>query len=309
MGLLDRILGVPDWARPLDVDEYSRFSSLLSRALGGRALPSHVRRGEVITTVDGQPSRLSFKTLARKCKLAPPATWEALIGEHLDVCLSPSTMLPSGLAEDFALARKFLKVQLVPTEQRREAWQEGVNFKVFSTGVLAVLVFDLPQSVITVAPGHVRAWGRPFSSLFDLAAEQVRADPELAPLECETQRSGCSIYRLTGESFFVCSQALWLDRFPEAQSERGVLVSIPSRHCVQFAAVDDNALTALEALALAGMQLYETLPGAVSSSIFWMKADQVVPIPVAKNEVGQLQVMPPSSLMEIFATDSSTARA
>lgn len=98
-----------------------------------------------------------------------------------------------------------------------------MSFRPVADGIVAVLAYDLPTSVIPVEPQVVRAWGQSFDGLEAIAAQNVRADRAWDPIERETLDSGVVVHRLTGDSFFVSAQALWLKRFPQRRPRRGNL--------------------------------------------------------------------------------------
>lgn len=300
MGLLDRFLDVPAWADALTLREYARFDGLLSSALRARSLPSKVRPGGVRVRVGGVDGSLAFRTLARKCKLAAEASWESVIAEHLDIALSDDNQELTKRLDDYDQAKKLLKIQLLSDSFVIPRWESGVNYRLVAPGIAAVLAIDLPETVTSVEPTRVRTWGRSYDELFEVAAGNIRSDPKILPVSKELLDSGCTIHRLEGDSYFVSAQALWLGQFPESRIETGALVSVPSRHLVQFySAADGQAVAAMQILAVAGVTLHEQLPCPVSTSLYWMKGEQIVPIPVKKHESGQIEIMPPR---EVLAT-------
>lgn len=294
MSFLDRLRGVPAWAGGFSLAEYAQFRKLLREELRKRALPTRIDGG---TIAFGAPrTEVHFETLARKCKLVPQAEWEGLVVEYLAIASRAGGT--ADWAYDFELARTCLKVQLMDAAVRRVNWEDGLNFRSFAADLLAVLVFDSPESVDSVMPEHVRAWKQPGEWLFQLAAENVQAEPGLAAVESERCDAGCTIHRLTGDSFFVATQALWIERFAQAQAERGVLVSVPSRHVLQFSAIRDaSATAALQVLALSGVTLFNDMPGPLSPGLFWIRNGNVAPVPVVKHQSGQVEVKAPPELM------------
>jgi hypothetical protein len=286
MGFLSRLLGrpsaAPRWAACLGPEEWVAFEAELRQALAARSLPSGARavRGGALALRAG--ATLGLGPIARKCRGHDRARWAALIAEHLDVALAPDDGTLALLAADFAEARTRLKVQLVPDDFVRPGWEEGLNFKTFATGVKAALVYDLPTQVRSVRPEDVRRWGRPSAELFDLAGANVRAEPEapaVEPMEIPEER--VTLQLLVGDSFFVCSHALWLDHHPEAASDRGALVAVPSRHEILFHPIRDaSAQRAMTVLAAMASDLHAKLPGPISPNVFWLKDGAAALIPV-----------------------------
>lgn len=309
MGFFSRLVGrsssPPEWAAFFEPDEYAVFEGKLREALAARSLPNgagDVRSGAIPFKIGKEDGSLGFGPIARKCRGLKLEQWAALIAEHLDRALEPNEALVARLAADFQAAREYLKVQLVPDGFVRPDWEENLNFRTFGPGVKAALVYDLPTSVHSVPAADVRRWARASSELFEIAADNVRAEPEKPTIEhVDIADAGVAFEQLLGDSFFVCSHALWLDQYHQASSERGVLVAIPSRHTVLFHPIRDaSAWRAMSTLPFMAADLHSKLPGPVSSSIFWVEGGRVTEIPVRR--VGaELQVMPSESVTNAMA--------
>jgi hypothetical protein len=304
VGFLEKLFGgrgIPAWASSLAPQEYEAFAAQLSAALRSRSLPADVRSGRVTAVVDGEKVSLGFDDLARKCRGIESAAWPSLIAEHLDVALQSDQADLDALGKDLVKARTLMKVQLMRDSALRKDWVEGLNYRTLGAGVKAVLVYDLPQTVTSVPANHLRGWEKFYADLFDEAADHVRAEGEtLVPESIDLPDARVILHQLIGDSFFVCSHALWLERYPDAQSERGVLLAVPSRHTVIFHAIRDASVwRALSVLPSFVHDLHARLPGAVSPNLFWIRNGQVVDIPTAVTASG-MQVMPPASLVGVL---------
>lgn len=309
MGLLSKLLGrssaPPEWASFFEQDEYTVFERHLRQALAARSLPNgarDIRSGAVPLKGRAPDASLGFAPIARKCRGNAQEMWGEVIADHLDRALESQAELVAQLGADFEAARACLKVQLVPDFFVRPTWEEGLNFRTFGPGIKTALVYDLPTNVHTVPADHVRGWARASGDLFDVAAENVRNEAEKPIVEhVDIAEERVVVEQLVGDSFFICSHALWLDRYREATSERGVLVTIPSRHTVLFHAVRDaSAWRAMTSLPFMAIDLHSKLPGPVSSNLFWVKKGTVTLVPVHRSGE-KLQVMPPQPVLDALA--------
>ena len=252
-----RSSATPPWAEYLSEEQYNSFETELRHALEARRLPNDIatlRSGAIPVGLGNAEATLGLGPIARKCLSANRGWWPELINQHLDRALAPADELIAKLASDFEVARQCLKVQLVPQGFVRNDWYEGLNFRPFGAGVVAALVYDLPNAVHTVPAADVRGWGRLSSELFDIAAANVRAESDKPLVErVDFANSRVSVRQLVGESFFVCSHALWLDRNSDSPNDRGILLSVPTRHAVLFHQIrDGSAWRALDRLACDG---------------------------------------------------------
>lgn len=307
MGFLSKIFGsarVPDWAHFFSESEYQAFSAELTRNLAARSLPGDVRRGSVPITTNGERGSVGFDTLARRCKGIAQDQWPREIAEFINFALTPTEAIVGPLGRDFAAASTKLRVQLVPEGFVRPNWVEGQNYVSFGTGVKVALVYDLPTCVETVPAEHPRMWNRTWDDVLRIAAANVRAElatlvPSTLDLGPETVDLGnAPMSLLEGESYFVCTSALWIESLPGADSALGVIVSIPSRHTVLYHPIRDASVwRVLASLPAKTRDIYRQLPGAISPNIFWIRGGQVRYVPV--HDTGsELQVMASKELCE-----------
>lgn len=307
MGLLDKLLAraapVPPWAGFFTAEEYARFVALLCPALEKHGLPSDpaaLSAGVLPAKIGTTESALGLGPIARRCNGLAPDRWAPTIAEHIDRALESHEQTITRLAGDFEAARPFLKVQLMSEGARRPDWEEGLNYRRFAPGVLAVLNYDLPTVVHSVPAADVRGWGLPLPELLEVATENVRQDP--TPVDRESLVfAGTRVEQLSGDGYFVCSHALWLDEQRDHAAGRGLLLAVPSRHLVLFKAIDGpGALAAIEPLSQLAHRLYATVPGPVSSEVFWLRGDSAVHIPVLRTE-DAAQVLVPPELSALLA--------
>jgi hypothetical protein len=304
MGLLGKLFGskpaVPEWANVFSEAEYQAFAAQLAQALTARSLPADVKKGTIDVVVGGKKSSMGFGTLSRRCKALPPDKWQREISEFLEFALISDEATLATLAKDFTAAAAKLRVQLVPDGFARPDWSEGLNHITFGAGIKAALVYDLPTTVTTVPADHVRGWNRPWDELLAIAGDNVRAEvgvPAAEPVDL----GSAIVQQLVEDSYFVCSYAMWLDTLPGASSERGTIVSIPSRHTVLYHAIRDaSAWGVLSGLPALSLDLFGQLPGPISPNLFWIQKGRVVHVPVS-NSGGQLQVMPTKELCDALA--------
>lgn len=311
MSIFQRLFGrssaPPPWAGFFTADEYARFEALVRPALERRGVTADARAfagGVLRAEIGGEASAVGLGPIARRCHGLPSSEWAAAIDAHLDRALESHRQTLARLAGDFEAARLCLKVQLMFERGRRPDWDEGLNYRVFAPGVLAVLNYDLPTVVHSVPAADVRGWGRPLAELLDVAAQNVRA--ETPPPEREVlDVAGHRIEQLSGDSYFVCSHALWLAQLAPELTDRGALVAVPSRHSVLFRPIVGAAdLAPIDVLSQLAQRLYATVPGPVSSEVFWVRGDAAVRIPVIRSE-DAVQVLVPEALSALVGESSS----
>jgi hypothetical protein len=133
-----------------------------------------------------------------------------------------------------------------------------------------------------------------------VATQNVRHDP--TPVDRDSiDLGGTRVEQLSGDGYFVCSHALWLDEPRDGAAGHGLLMAVPSRHVVLYKAIDGpKSLATIDALSQLAHRLYATVPGPVSSEVFWLRGATALHIPVIRTE-DAAQVLVPPELSALFA--------
>jgi hypothetical protein len=179
-------------------------------------------------------------------------------------------------------------------------------------GMVATLVYDLPDSVAMVHKDSFTSWGLTKEAVFRLAMENVHREEGIDQQELPAE-AGCKLSALMGDSFFTASHALFLEEYlPQPLPALGALVAVPHRHLVIYHPIQDNsALSALQVMLPMAIGIFQEGPGSVSPSVYWWREaawwhdGQFTRIP-AEFEGKKLQVYPPNEFVEKVLKPLST---
>jgi hypothetical protein len=195
--LLGRFFGsrddVPEWAKFFSPDEYQAFLGAVDEEMRRRQLPFEFGDGTVrVSPPDQEGADYGLLNLAQTCHAAGRAEWPTTIQEHFDNAFRSSRDSEELDAKSDRLeaVRAFLKVRLYHTDYLDQMGDGGLVHRVPAEGLIETLVYDLPGSVRTVPPEHVRKWGLPIDELFQIGLDNVKAEPPPVRQNFDVGRGG-----------------------------------------------------------------------------------------------------------------------
>ena len=262
----------PDWASFMG-EQYAPFAQAVRADLDRRGLAYELNSEEgavELTESDPAGQKFGLGNLAQVCHTSPRRKWAEVIREHFDILFRIATGANSELdelSEDFDRARPLLKVRLYPEDM---AGREFMVSRSPAEGIVAALVYDLPDSIASVNVEHVGKWGRADEELFEIALANVREQHELKPLQLPGGE-GAKVFGLfSDQSLFAATHALLLKDYLPNDLELGAVVAIPNRHAVLYhPIVDSTAFGALSSIIPAALGMYEQGPGSISPYVYW----------------------------------------
>jgi hypothetical protein len=291
---------VPEWAAPLGDNGYARFVALLDGELRRRGLDYRLHTGAgVVVLPDG--TELGLHALTQVARETPKGSWAGLFERHFRVTLDADKDGEDAVVADFARAMKLLKVRLYDPGAIGGVSPEAESTLVsrpVAPGLISALVCDFPERVRSVAATEAGKWPVPVEHLFELAARNVmdQDPPEVGTIPLS---SGQPLTVLSGDSFFITTHALWLDRFADLPPA-GALVGVPNRHVVvaypitsmDFIGAVSDVLTVIEGL-------HERGPGSLSTKLYWWYLG-TLRLFEAELTDGTLRLTPPDELVGLM---------
>ena len=246
---------------------------------------------------DGQKLQIGLVNLMQKCGRADEKEWPDLIRGHLGSLIAAQ----GELELSFENASSMIKVRLFPEhlglptdgDPRKQPLSDVV-----APGIRRILALDLPTTVRTVSLDQVERWGQTAHAMWDLALENIRAQdiPDL------TRIANGAATLLSGESFFIASWALMLERYLDPVPERGALVIVPNRHTLAFVpTVDGSFLTTLGPFVQLAQTQFQQGPGSISPNLYWWRPSGLTLLPTEIKD-RQLAFTPPDEFNAMVMT-------
>jgi len=285
--LIGRFFGsrddVPDWAKFFAPEDYRAFLEALSLELDRRAVRFELGDGTVhVAPPGGEESDYSLLNLAQTCHATSRAEWPSTIREHFDNAFRSSRDAQEIDAKAGTLdnVREWLKVRLYHTDYLSQMGGSGLVHRQPAEGLIETLVYDLPGSVRTVPPDHVRSWGLPEDDLFRLGLANVRSERPGPLVQSFDVGKGAVIRALVGDSFFTASHILFLEEHLGGTPEFGALVAVPHRHAALFYPISDlGVMAAVNSMIPIAFGMYQEGPGSLSPGIYWWRPGRLRLLP------------------------------
>jgi hypothetical protein len=299
MGFLKRIRSggdspsVPPWANFMEPGEYAEFRRLVDGWMRSHNRPYREvdTDGLEVTRADGEPLVLGLVNLAQMVHQAPRSERQQLVARHFGNVISHPYSAPD---ETFEEIRSMIKVRVYP--ENFGADNADVVSRPIAAGLQAILFIDYPTAIKSFSSGQAEKSGLSIDELFDLGLANVQAQdvPESSMID------GTPIRMLSGDSFFVATWALMLDRLPAPQSEHGALAVLPHRHLLLHVPIVD--LSVVESvgplLDIAGRQ-FQKGPGSITPSLYWWRSGSLTLLPATLTG-HSVNFAPPDDFVEML---------
>ena len=306
MGFLKRLLGgdtgtVPEWA-PFDAGrDYTAFLDAVTADLQRRGMTVEVGDGVVLAYQPGteEPHQLGLSNLSQLCHASERGDWSRIIATHFSSLLSMQGRDLDALAADYDQVKPILRVRLMPDESMGGVELPQTVARKVAPGILAVLVFDFPDSTATVDVGHLASWPIDEAGVFEQALDNLAAEP--TPLHEDVDTGEARFRVWYGDSFYVATLALRLaDLLPPGTTD--ALIAVPNRHTLLVTPIADaGAVPAMQAIFGMASQLFRDGPGSISDQPYWWHEGALEQIP-HREDGRKIAVYPPDAFVALLET-------
>ena len=262
---------VPAWAAPFSPEEWAWFVATLAADLDRRGVTHRVdmETGCVHATLRGA-NVLGLSNLVQVCRARPRDAWAGAVQHHFDVAFDvKDDKTAEELSQDWALARDHVKLRLYERDSLPDV--PLVTWEI-AGGLVAVLTFDLPETVISVRLEDRERWDVTDDDLYDVALANVRGEG-LLPAKDIDLGDHASLQLLEGGStFFAASHALFIEDYADGDiGPYGIILAMPQRHVVLYHRVHDlRVVRVIEAMIVTATNMYVDGPGSISSDLYWL---------------------------------------
>jgi len=257
-----------------------------------------IEDGVAMLEIDGGGEhRLGLQNLAQLCNQVDRDQWLELVHEHFDrVIVSTHTHDLEAIGRDYDLVKSIVKVRLYARESLGKLTASTIH-RELGEDLVSVLVYDLPDAVATVpteAPTH---WPDSLDTVFELALKNVLEQDEVET-EVLDLEDGTKFTVMVGESFFVTSHLLVLEKYLDPVTTMGALVAVPNRHTLLFAPILDlTVVDTLHAMAVLAHRRHAEGPGSLTPTLYWWQGGTLMALPTEVDEDG-VRFFPPTEFVE-----------
>lgn len=262
---------VPAWASFFNEKEYGEFLKAVDSYFKEKKISYELENG----VLQAGPNEYGLGTLgltnvAQVCKQAA-GSYKNIVREHFDTMVRSYQFETkfNKIVHDYDQIKHYIGVRLYPSDYAEQK-EDMVMGKDFAEGIYAMLVFDLPDSVMNIHPEQAEKWGRSFDELFSTGIKNIR---DKYPPEINEENFGDFKLRMVhGDHFYAPNIVFELDKQDQLIGTYGSLIAIPHRHAVLIYPIENlGVIKALHGLLPIIHGMYEEGPGSISARLFWYK--------------------------------------
>lgn len=306
MGFLKRLLGgswasVPEWAPFDDVRDYQEFLDAVSADLSRRGLSFEIGDGVVLVERPDGDARQPFglANLSQVCHGHERVDWSRVIASHFTTLLAIEGRDLDALAADYDQVKEILRVRLMPDESMGGLPLPQALVQPVAPGVVAMLVYDFPDSTSSVNREHLEGWPVELEGAFEQALANLAAEPKPTRDEIELENMSFTVWY--GDSFYVATRALRLESMlPGGTTD--AIVAIPNRHTLIMDPItSEESRPAFKAVHSMTSGLFRDGPGSISNHLYWWHDDGVIQHIPAWTSGDSFLLQPPDDFVAMLA--------
>ena len=293
---------VPEWALPIEADDYEYFLQLVTKRFLGKAV---IENGVVsLSQKNGEPVSFGLSNVLGLCRQEDKEDWPTIIEEHFANCERSLAESSQENFKDFSTIKDQLALRVMPAATLDKGHQNEWLYRPGPDGTVTVLVVDQPSAIVTVKKDTALGWDIKKKELFELALKNVL---HRFPVEMERQNlpNGYELTVLHGSHFYVTTHILLLDEYEDLIGPYGSLVGIPVRDLAIIFPIRcfNGTIQAVNAIPPILASMWKDGPGSTSAELYWYNAGIFTPIPY-KIKGQELDILVPASfksLLELLA--------
>lgn len=292
---------VPEWASFFNEDEYSNFIIAVTQYFSKLGADFEIDGGVLLVNEnDFGFGRLGLLNIAQRCKQSESDQYDQIVQDHFESMRRSREFTAEfeTYVDDFERAKEYLGVRLYAQEYIAHLGKDKVLGEDYTEGIYAMLVFDLPDTVMNVQPEQLDKWGKSLEEVFEVGLNNIK---EKYPFDFRKEDiEGMDVFFSINDHFFSGNILFDLDDYPEALGEKGALVGFPHRHTVMFKPIDDmEFLQALNFMISATYGMHQEGPGSVSPYLYWYHDGKLTHLPY-EIEDNSLKFIPPQEFNDML---------
>lgn len=295
-------VNVPDWASFFTSEEYKAFNKAIEAYFDKLNIPYKIEDGVVyVGENDYGFSRLGLQNLSQMCKQNENMSIDEVVIDHFDTMIRINEFNTEfeTIVTDFEKVEQYIGVRLYDTEYASYLEKENVLLKDFAEDMVAMLIFDLPESVMNIKPNQIEPWGKSVDELFEIGKKNIKDRYPIELTDAKVEEN--IIWFAEAPHFFAGNFAFYLEDYPQLIGRKGALVSFPNRHTVIIYPIQNlEVIGVLHNMLYLTKRMYEDGPGSITDKLYWYFDKQYIDIP-HKTENGKLVISPPQEFVDALS--------
>jgi hypothetical protein len=295
-------VNMPAWASFFTDKEYAAFKVGIDKYFKRLKIDYDIYDDGTIRTNDKSfgLGTLGLLNVAQVCKQNGINEYIEIIREHFDLLIKADKFSKGFdfIKNDFEKVKEYLGVRLYHEDYALSVGKNNVVGINLAGDVFAMLVLDLPDSILSIKPEQVEKWDKNFDELFDLGVKNIMTNYPLSLTEEEIDNF--KIWFAQGDHFFSPNIVFDLESRKELLGTCGSLIGIPHRHAAIIYPIENlETVKVINQLIPLIHGMNKQGPGSLSDNLFWCKDGKLINLPY-NIEDNKLQFYPPELFIEML---------
>ncbi|NDV94313.1 hypothetical protein D0T84_05190 [Dysgonomonas sp. 521] len=278
----DSSIEVPEWASFFTSDEYSVFIKAVRSYFDKLNLRYTIDDGVVIVDKENDLgfNKLGLQNLSQKCKQNDIKDYESVVTDHFETMIRIHKFGKEfeEIVSDFEKVEKYIGVRLHDVEYAANLKKENMIVREFAEGVVAMLVFDLPESVMNIKPEQIEPWGKTIDELYEIGKRNIKQN--CAVNLFEEKVGDHKFWFAEADHFYATNFVMDIQDYPQVVGKKGSLISVPNRHIALIYPIHDlEVVGALNNMLYLTSRMYEDGPGSITDRVYWYNDGAFINIP------------------------------
>ena len=291
----------PSWSSFDKIDDYNYFIKLVKSYFKELDLEIEIRDGVVhATNNDFGLNNLGLQNVAQFCASEEKTNFKKHIYTHFNLLRESHEFSKKFEKEkkDYYKVKDYIGMRLYNEGYIANVGLANSVGKTIAGDIYAILVYDLPQSIISVTPKDAAIWGIELGQLFEIAEKNSRRN---YPLEITKKNvNGIDILTVETDHFFSPNIILDLKNRPDLTGTHGSLIAVPTRNVAIIYPIENLSVAqAINALIPVVYNVFQKGPGSLSNNLIWYYQSALENQPY-KIEDGKLSFRPSERFVEML---------
>lgn len=264
---------IPVWASLLSKKQYTAFIAALDSYFQDTLRLDYIIEKGVLIAAKNEYGfeRLGLHNLALLCKQNKTGNYREIIGSHFNYMAKAleSQKELERVECNFDLVKRQIAVRVYNDDYISSVAKDGFVSKRLAKDLNAVLVYDLPHTVMNIKPERIQGWAKNVDELFEIGLMNVQKNYESRFEEVKFGPKQGTIFACEAEHIFVSNVLLELESHEELIGTGGALVAAPHRSLVLVYPISDmEVVHMVNSLCAVIPQLHSESPGPLTEEMF-----------------------------------------
>lgn len=267
----------PNWSPFENASIHNKFESLVSNYFKSKGIEHTIENGIVnVPNNEFGFNNLGLQNIAQFCNNEGENKFKEHIQGHFETLKRGYEFNKNFelLKTDYNLVKEYLGIRLYHNSYIKNLDKVQTIGKNIAGDIYAMLIFDLPETVISVSPDETNKWNKSDDELWKESLKNIIS--KYPPTITSKELQGIPFKTIEDDHFYSPNIIFNIDSHQELIGEFGSLISMPTRHIVIVYPINNaQAINAINTQLQVTYGVSSKGPGTLSNNLFWIKNGKI----------------------------------